>query len=85
LTTERLYWNGLDEVFFDEAPLNEDSWGLRDAMSFSEVEWQPDAFDIFCKAREKYRELIQDGGISIQEVVSVAMAARREYPLTYRL
>lgn len=84
LTEEKMYWNGLDEIFFDEAPLEEDGWGISAAANHCQAEWQPDSFDLFCKAREKYRELIKDGGISVQEIMSVAMAAKRKYPIIYR-
>jgi len=84
ITDEMLYWGAFDEIFFSEDPLESEGWGIKDAMTYCQADWQEDSFGAFCKAREIYRELVNDGGLSAKEIMSVAMSARRRYPLIYR-
>lgn len=84
MTDEKIYWGGFDEIFFAEDPLESDGWGIKDAMTLCQADWHPVSFSLFSKAREKYRELIEDGGLSVPEIMFVAMAAKRKFPAIYR-
>lgn len=84
VTDEMLYWAAFDEILFGSEPLEDDGWAVSSAMEYSQAEWTYESFGIFCKARMMYHDSIIDGGLSVKDVISVAMSARREHPLVYR-
>lgn len=82
-TDELLHWAAFDDIFFGIEPLEDSGWGIASAMANSRAEWGSGSFEVFCKAREIYRALLVDGGISDQDVLLVSMQARTRHPLIY--
>lgn len=84
LTNELFFWNAFDAIYFDDEPLETDDWNLLPAMARCSAEWNEASVGLFSSARELYRSMFAECGISVNEVNSVAMRARETYPLSYR-
>lgn len=84
ITDELLFWGAFHEIFFDSEPLEADGWNLLPAMRRCDANWDEGTVELFRSARDIYRARLSNGGISVEEVISVSMQARAAYPLVYR-
>jgi hypothetical protein len=84
VTDEMLYWMAFYSLFFCDEEPKFDQFDLIPAMTINRADWCDQSQNTLLQGRRKYREMIEDLGVTAASVRMVAMQGVRANPLSYR-
>jgi hypothetical protein len=84
ISDELIFWCAFDDLMFRNESIDLDNRDFVGAMTKCNSDWSPESFGLFLSARETYHGELKEVGISMSEVIDIAMQATKTHPLVLR-